>query len=368
MSGVLVHEWIAPAGGSENVLEAMSKIYPEADIVCLWNDSQGRFSGRRVTESWLARSPLRRSKAAALPFMPVAWRGMENRDYDWALISSHLFAHHVRFDRQGSDFRRFVYVHTPARYLWNPELDTRGSSLPVRAAASLLRPLDRRRAQAPTAYAANSEFVRTRVRAAWGVEARVIYPPVSVEEIQSVGDWAIRLGESEAAVLSSLPTDFVLGASRFIPYKRLDQVINVGEAVGLPVVLAGHGPELATLQAAAAAATVPVRIIQTPSKEMLYALYQAAMLYVFPAVEDFGIMPVEAMAAGTPVLGPILGGAAESVEAGRTGALVDFNSVSDIRSGIEVALATRRRDRLERARRFSARRFTEEISAWVGTA
>lgn len=368
MPGVLVHEWIAPAGGSENVLEAMSRIYPEADIVCLWNDSAGRFSGRRVTESWLARSPLRRSKVAALPFMPVAWRGLANRDYDWALISSHLFAHHVRFNRQDRDFRRFVYVHTPARYLWNPELDARGSSIPVRAAASLLRPLDRRRAQAPTAYAANSRFVRTRIRAAWGVDARVIYPPVDIEQIQSVADWATRVEEPEAAVLAGLPGDFVFGASRFIPYKRLDLVIKVGETVGRPVVLAGHGPELPALRAAAATASVPVRIVESPSTELLYALYQAALLYVFPAVEDFGIMPVEAMAAGAPVLGPMLGGAAESVEAGRTGALVDFASANQIRAGFDTALATRRQDRLERARRFSAARFADEITAWVGAA
>lgn len=368
MSGVLVHEWIAPAGGSENVLEAMSEIYPEADIVCLWNDSKGRFSGRRVTESWLARSPLRRSKAAALPFMPVAWRGVANRDYEWALISSHLFAHHVRFERQVSDFRRYVYVHTPARYLWNPELDTRGNSLPVRAAASLLRPLDRRRAQSPTAYAANSRFVQDRINAAWGVEARVIHPPVAVEEIQSVGDWVIMVGGAEADLLSSLPTDFVLGASRFIPYKRLDQVIKVGETIGLPVVLAGHGPELPALRAAAATASVPVQIIESPSKEMLYALYQTATVYAFPAVEDFGIMPVEAMAAGAPVLGPVLGGAAESVEAGRTGALVNFDSPAEIRAGVEIALATRRQDRVERARVFSSRRFANEISTWVGAA
>ena len=71
MAGVLVHEWISQSGGSENVLQAMSEVYPDADIVCLWNDSIGRFPPERLRESWLARSPLRRSKAAALPFMPV---------------------------------------------------------------------------------------------------------------------------------------------------------------------------------------------------------------------------------------------------------------------------------------------------------
>jgi len=166
--GVLVHEWISQSGGSENVLQAMSEVYPDADIVCLWNDSTGRFPPERLRESWLARSPLRRSKAAALPFMPVTWRRRKNLGYDWALISSHLFAHHVRFSPQPQNFCRFVYVHTPARYIWAPELDGRGGRA-ARTVAAALKPLDRRRAQQPASYAANSNFVRRRMTEAWGV-------------------------------------------------------------------------------------------------------------------------------------------------------------------------------------------------------
>lgn len=368
MAGVLVHEWIAQAGGSENVLQVLSQIYPEADIHCLWNDSTGRFGEERIKQSWLARTPLRRSKAAALPFMPGAWRSLQNNDYDWALISSHLFAHHARFTGQEGDFRRYVYVHTPARYIWTPELDGRGNGRSARAAAALLKPLDRWRAHAPGSYAADSEFVRERIRSAWGVDASVIYPLVEVEHIQSVADWTTQVSSAEASELAGLPSGFVLGASRFIPYKRLDRVIEVGEAAGLPVVLAGRGPELANLQARAAAASVPVHIVHSPSNAMLYALYQQALLFVFPAVEDFGIMPVEAMAAGAPVLAQAVGGTAESVETGRTGALVHFESAGEMREGVEIALATQREDRVSRAKDFSLSRFTDEIPQWVGAA
>ena len=368
MVGVLVHEWISQSGGSENVLQAMSEVYPDADIVCLWNDSTGRFPQERLRESWLAHSPLRRSKVAALPFMPVTWRRRKNLGYDWALISSHLFAHHVPFTPQPRDFCRFVYVHTPARYIWAPDLDGRGQGRAARTVAAALKPLDRRRAQQPATYAANSDFVRSRMARAWGVEAQVIYPPVDVTEIQRVENWTTQLTEEESEVIAALPAGYLLGASRFVPYKRLDLVIRAGEAAGRPVVLAGRGPELPRLQAVAATATVPVRFVGRPSAALLRALYQQAAVFAFPAIEDFGIMPVEAMAAGAPVLAQQTGGTAESVVPGLTGALCTFRSPGAMREGVEIALSTSHSDRIEHARRFRAERFRQEIRDWVGCA
>jgi glycosyltransferase involved in cell wall biosynthesis len=365
MAGVLVHEWIAQNGGSENVLQAMSETFPDADIVCLWNDSVGRFEHDRVRESWLARTPMRHNKAASLPLMPATWRSMRDRSYEWALISSHAFAHHVRFRGSRPDFRRMVYVHTPARYVWNRDFDARGDRPIARLISTALRPLDRRRAGEGADFAANSEFVRQRVRAAWGVDTRVIYPPVNVEEIQSVADWRTCLGPDELQVFESLPEGYILGASRFIPYKRLEDVIRVGEATGWPVVLAGHGPHLPVLRAMAAQASVPVHFVPGPSEALLYTLYQRAALYVFPAVEDFGIMPVEAMAAGTPVLAQVEGGAAESVIPGVTGSLVEFRSPSEMRLGVEAALSTALADRIDHAKTFTKDRFRLEIAAWV---
>ena len=365
MAGVLVHEWIAQDGGSENVLQAMSEAFPDAEVLCLWNDSTGRFDPRRVRESWLARTPLRQHKALALPLMPATWRTLRHRGYDWALISSHAFAHHARFRGAPRGFRRMVYVHTPARYVWTRSFDARGDHPAARLASHALRPLDRRRAREGAEFAANSAFVRSRIRATWGVDARVIYPPVNVERIQSVPHWRDHLDPAEAAVLGALPADFLLGASRFIPYKRLQDVIRVGEATGRPVVLAGRGPSLPDLQASAAGASVPVHFVAAPSEALLYALYQQTALFVFPAVEDFGIMPVEAMAAGAPVLAQVEGGAAESVVPGSTGALISFGSPGEMRDGVETALATGRAERIDRAKEFSAGRFRTEITSWV---
>jgi glycosyltransferase involved in cell wall biosynthesis len=365
MAGVIVHEWIAQDGGSENVLQAMSETFPDAEVRCLWNDSTGRFDPGRLRESWIARTPLRRHKALALPLMPPTWRMLRYRDYDWALISSHAFAHHARFRGAPDGFRRMVYVHTPARYVWTRAFDARGNNPAARLLSHALRPIDRHRAHEGAEFAANSAFVQRRIQETWRVDARVIHPPVQTEEIQAVPRWRDRLPQDELARLDALPDGFVLGASRFIPYKRLKDVVRVGEAVGRPVVLAGKGPSLLELQAVAATATVPVHFVLAPSDALLYALYQATALFVFPAVEDFGIMPVEAMAAGAPVLAQADGGAAESVVPGVTGALIRFTDAAEMREGAAVAMATAAADRLERARRFSADRFREEIVAWV---
>lgn len=360
MPGLLVHEWIESSGGAENVLEAMARTFPDADIQCLWDDAPDRFADRSVRETWLARTPLRRHKALALPFTVSAWRQLPSpRDYDWMLVSSHLFAHHATL--AGRDIPKYVYAHTPARYIWNPELDERGNSAAVRAVSPLFRRIDRKRAQEATAVAANSAFVRDRIAQAWEREATVIHPPVAVERILSHDDWRAEVQEeSERRLLEELPLKFILGASRFIPYKRLDLVIAAGERVGLPVVLAGRGPEEQRLRAIAADAGVPVTILLSPSDQLLYALMQQATVFVFPAVEDFGIAPVEAQAAGTPVVTGPIGGQLETFENGISGVIADSTADVDLARAIERAASLPAPDRSS-ARRFSEEQFARRL-------
>jgi len=215
----------------------------------------------------------------------------------------------------------------------------------------VLRPLDRRRAAEAIAVAANSQFVRTRIHEAWGLDSTVIYPPVDVEK--------------EATLLGQLPSDYLLGASRFVPYKRLDLVLAASKATGMPAVIAGHGPEESRLRHLSASVDVPVTFVIRPSDALLYALYQRATAYVFPAIEDFGIMPVEAMAAGTPVIAATEGGAAESVSSVNGGVLVQSFDGDEL---IESFHKSQRIDRIAlagRVRRFSRRRFNAEVAEWV---
>src|SRR4051794_6621715 len=205
VSGIIVHEWLQSNGGSENVFDVLSAAFPDAARLCLWNDSEGRFTD--VDETILARTPLRKHKALALPLMPFVWRNLPARDADWVLCSSHAFAHHARFAGPARYAPKLVYVHTPARYVWTPELDGRGDGVTARVASALLKPLDRRRAQEATAIAANRKFVAARIQDKWGLDAEVISPPVDVTTFASE---PARLGVRDQVILDSLPADFLL--------------------------------------------------------------------------------------------------------------------------------------------------------------
>lgn len=369
MSGALVHEWIEPAGGAEKVLDGMAAAFPDADIYALWNDAPLRYPTHTVHESWLSRTALRRHKALAVPVLPSTWRAVRPRSkHDWLLVSSHLFAHHIRFSRPELDIPKLVYAHTPARYIWSPDLDRRGQGLIPRVASAVLRPIDKKRAAEATAIAANSLYVSERIAQTWDREAKVIYPPVDTQAIMAGGKWRDRLNGADQEILASLPQDFVLGASRFIPYKRLDLVMRAAAHMNRPVVIAGRGPEEARLREIAESLGVPAHFVISPSNELLYALYQAAAVYIFPAVEDFGIMPVEAVAAGCPVVVLDDGGAGEAVVEGVSGLAVAEPTPQALAHGASVALSLDRGQVSSAARRFDTSLFVNSIREWVQDA
>lgn len=366
MSGLIAHEWVETHGGAENVVDAMLDAFPDAELLCLWNDAPERLGEVSVRESWLSRTPLRRHKALALPFMSGIWRRADLADQDWVLVSSHLFAHHIAAGKNVRDVPIYVYAHTPARYIWEPSLDGRGLHPAARLTAEYYRRLDRRLAAAGAVFAANSHFVRQRIEKTWGQAAEVIYPPVNVEELQSTPDWRLKLRGSDADKFAALPDRFVLGASRFVPYKNLPKVIEVGEASDTPVVLAGGGPELEDLKRRAEVASVPVHIVEQPSNTLLYSMYQSASLFVFPPIEDFGIMPVEAMALGTPVLVNPVGGAAESARLLNGG--MEFpvgGGATELREAVDKAMRTDMSVAVKAASGLSRAAFKGRLRSWM---
>jgi glycosyltransferase involved in cell wall biosynthesis len=359
---LLAHEWIAEVGGSENVFEQIRLAVPHGRAVCLWNGDPVRFSG--LEETWLARSPLRDRKAAALPFMGSAWKRVDLTDVERVVVSSHAFSHHLAGRAAHSGIPAFAYVHSPARYVWAPDLDDRGNSLVGRLGRSYFRLWDRRHASNEVNYAANSQFVAKRVADAWGVEASVIYPPVDTDRIHAFGG---ELTAADNARARALPPNFVLGASRFVPYKNVDAAISAGEILDLPVVLAGTGPDEPRLKALGEHARTPVIFVGRVSDNLLLEMYRRAALFVYMAVEDFGIMPVEAMACGTPVLVNEIGGARESV-LGVSGGLTSgwWESRFDDPDVVERALTIDTKAAASAVAKFSNAAFRINLLSWVG--
>lgn len=368
MSGLIVHEWIEKNGGAEKVVDCMADMHPSADIFCLWNDDPRRYQQQRVTESWIARSRLRSSKALALPMMPTLWRHVDVSNYDWVLVSSHLFAHHVGRSLADRQTKVFAYVHTPARYIWEPQHDQRGKNPIVRAIAPFYRRTDRRRAGDGVRFAANSSFVQDRIRRTWGQPSEVIPPPVAIDKLQNQPSWADLLDDEDLRIYEGLPTEFILGASRFVPYKLLESVILLGQKARIPVVIAGSGPQEKALRDVAHQVSVPVSFVDRPSNNLLYALYQRAAAYVFPPVEDFGIMPVEAMALGTPVLVNSQGGAGEAVKRLRGGRAVERFDDDKAVKALSDVVATDMSEARAAAKYYSDENFKLRVEKWTGVA
>lgn len=362
MTVLITHEWIAKTGGSENVFEQIGLALPSADQFCLWNEDPQRFP--RARETWLSRSPLRRNKALALPFLRSALRSVPVEDYDVVVASSHAFGHYNAYRAVENGSLGFAYVHSPARYIWAPEHDERGQSIAVRAVSPGMRWMDRRTTSSKVHYAANSEFVRRRIQKSWGVDAEVIYPPVAVEEITA--SLATPMTPEDSEIVEQLPADYVLGASRLVPYKRVDLVIRVAARLNRPVVVAGDGPERRTLEELAKDSGVPAIFLGRVSDRLLHELYRRTALFVFLSIEDFGIMPAEAVAAGAPVLVNARGGAWEGVAHTGAGLRCDGDSMDSLVSHARQAISLKSNAGPDALLEFSNGAFRDKIRDWIG--
>lgn len=309
---VITAEWLSPLGGSERVVEHLATTLPQARVFTPVAFREGAPAIERDRIGAAFRRPERlmaRREAAAVmnaATWPI-WGRMLSHSADLVLASHHMSSH---WTAVYSDVPHLAYVHTPARYAWFPELDDRASgSLPARALGAHIRRMDRRAARRVVSYAANSEATRARIQQVWDRDAVVIHPPTDLSRFDSV--------EPDPDV-----PPYVLGLSRFIPYKRLDFVIDVAEAAGVPAVIVGSGHLEADLRARAASASVPVRVVTGAGDDEVVRLMADAAALVYPAVEDFGLVPVEAMAAGTPVLALDEAGTKETVVDGVSGFLL----------------------------------------------
>jgi glycosyltransferase involved in cell wall biosynthesis len=347
----IVHEWFGATGGSEAVFLSIADLVPQASRFVLWADPDVTRTDLR--QSWLARTPLPRAKALALPVMPLAWRTLTRERFDVVISSTHAFAHTVRMGSP-EQTRYLSYVHTPARYLWSPDFDGRGSGALLSGPRALLQRMDVRMSRHVHAYAANSLEVRDRIRRFWGRDAEVIHPPVDTDYFSGM-----------PVDRQATSRDYLLGVGRWIGYKNFDLMIAIADRAGVPLVLAGSGPEEAALRREAAKVRVPVRFEVRPDRERLRELYWGARALLYPAHEDFGIVPVEAQACGTPVIGLDRGGLRETVVDGETGFLVPGLDAAAHAAAVPLVDDLSRETIAKRVTAFGRAAFADRMSNWL---
>ncbi|MFC7528584.1 glycosyltransferase [Actinoplanes sp. GCM10030250] len=349
----VVHEWFGATGGSEAVFLAIADLLPHAQRLILWADEDVPADELHLRQSWLARTPLKYSKALSLPAMPLVWRTLTSEKFDVVVSSSHAFAHTVKLG-DPEHTRHLSYIHSPARYIWSPDFDGRGSHPLLKLPRSVLQSADVRLNRHVHAYAANSREVQGRIKRFWKRDAVVINPPVEVG----------YFGDAPAAQQHQ-SRDYLLGIGRWIPYKNFDVMIAIADAAGLPLVIAGSGPEEERLRRIAAGSRVKVTFEVRPERDRLRELYWGARALLFPAHEDFGMIPVEAQACGTPVIGLARGGLLETVLQDETGFLVDGLDPGPYADAVH-RIGGLSPDRIRtHAAEFSTGRFAQRMTDWI---
>ena len=360
MRRALAHEWLSSRAGSEKTFEAMAAVFPEADLFALSREPgvPFDFGGRDVRTTFLDRTAfLRRRRDLTLPLMPLAWRLLRARGarYDQVLTSSHAC---VKAFPPARSAEHFCYVHAPMRYAWDRGIDSRAARGGRLASLALgaLRRWDIRSTRSVDHFAANSTAVRERINRFYDRDARVIHPPVDTRFYTPNGVEASRRG--------------ALAVSRFIPYKGLDLAIDACARAGMPLTIAGAGPMEAELRRRAAGSRNAVDFEVSPSDERLRELYRTSEVLVFPAEEDFGIVPVEAQACGTPVVGIASGGVLDTVVHERTGLLVERRDPDLLAEALRAlpSAGLVAQDCRENAERFARERFEGELRDWLGSS
>ena len=358
MRVALVHDWLTGTRGGERVLRELSLLFPDATLFTLFHfpgTVPAEIEHLEIRTTFLQHlvSPARDYRKLLPLFFPAA-ETWNLSGFDLVLSSSHCVAKNARKDPRAF---HVCYCHTPVRYL-HDQFDEyfRGRSAGVRALAGAVRvPLagwDRAASGRVDAFLANSENVRGRIRKLYGRESRLVFPPADTEFFTPN---------------PSAPRSGFLVVSALAPYKRVDDAVAAANLRGFDLTIAGFGPEKARLRRLSGET---VRFAGTPSDEQLRTLYRQAEAVLMPGEEDFGIVPVEAQACGTPVVALGRGGATESVADGATGVLYSKPGSGPLSDAIDRLRALRLDPgaATRNAGRFSRQRFREALAAALDAA
>ena len=330
----IVHDWLVVWGGAEVVLRELIALYPDCDlfsVVDFLSDEDRRvISGKRAKTTFIQRLPFAKKKYRGyLPLMPLAIEQLDLSGYDLVISSSHAVAKGVI---TGPDQMHVCYCHTPIRYAWDLQHQyLRQTGLmrgPRSAMARLLlhymRIWDLRTATSVDKFVANSAYIARRIVKIYRRDAKVIHPPVDITRFTARFD----------------KEDFYFTASRLVPYKCVDLIVEAfAKMPQRRLIVIGDGPEMERVRKVAGP---NVTLLGYQPNEILVDYLQRARAFVFAAEEDFGILPVEAQACGTPVIAFGKGGTLETIvgldsacDSPPTGVFYDTQSVAALTDAVE---------------------------------
>lgn len=354
MKVALVHDWLNQLGGAEDVLAELVALFPGAPIFTslYWRKKMPpAWQNWDIRPSIIDKLPWSRQRQQLyLPLYPLAFENMDLRGYDLVISNKSGFCHGVVTDPETV---HICYCLTPTRFLWRYPQYAEQESI-NRLARWLLPPFlsylrlwDRSAADRVDHFIAISKEVRRRIAKVYGRRSDIIYPPVDTTRFRPathIGDYYLMLG-------------------RLVPYRRIDLLIEAFNRLGRPLVIAGQGRDRARLEAMAGH---KVTFMGYVPDERLPELLAGARAFMFPGEEDFGIAPIQAMAAGRPVIAYAAGGALETVVPG-TGTLFEAQSVEAIVEAVEsYDPCTADSDFIRsHAMQFDASVFRHKISAFV---
>lgn len=352
----IIHEWLVSYAGSERCVESFTNIWKDADVFALvdfLNEEQRNIilKGKKANTTFIQKLPLARKKHRYyLPLFPIAIERLNLSDYKLIISSNHAVSKGVKTNKNQL---HISYCHSPMRYAWDQSeyYLTGVKGFFAKAFMNYLRKWDLKSADNVNFFIANSNHIAEKIKRIYKRDSVVIYPPVDVDKFE----------------VSEKKEDYYLIASRFVPYKKVDLVVEAfNHMPEKKLLVIGSGPEKEKIKAIARS-----NIEFLPHQEFpeLKEYIKKAKAFVFAAEEDFGIVIVEAMACGTPVIALNKGGTAESVINGKTGVLFNeqnpdsiINAVKEFEKSIDnFEVQTIRKH----AEKFSRPVFEENIKLFV---
>ncbi|WP_103578082.1 glycosyltransferase family 4 protein [Campylobacter concisus] len=361
MKKALIHDWFSTYAGAEKCIESFTNVWDDFEIYSLIDflserDRDKILKGKRTHTSFIQKLPFAKDKYRNyLPLFPLAIEQFDLSGYDVVLSSSHAVAKGVLTH---SNQLHIAYVHTPIRYAWDlyhqylheSGLDRGLKGMLAKYFLHKIRLWDASTANRVDYYVANSRYIAHRIQKTYGKPSDVIYPPVDIDKF--------ALHESKS--------DFYLTASRMVPYKKIDLIVEAFSQTDKKLLVIGDGPDMGKIKSKAGK---NVELLGFASDETMADLMGRAKAFVFAAEEDFGITPVEAQACGTPVICFGRGGARETVLDGESGLYFMEQNTKELLAA--VAKFEQNYDKFEPIKirknslKFSRTRFESEIKSYV---